>query len=249
MLELKDLSVGYGKKEVLSHVGITFEAGKLTVLAGPNGSGKSTLLKVALGLLTPWSGDVMLNGRSISTLSRKEIAKELAFLSQSKATPDMTVSQLVLYGRFPHVSALGHYSHQDRKIAQTAIEKMGLTAHANQPLSTLSGGMKQKACIAMALAQDTQYILLDEPTTYLDIAHQLELMKTLKQLAKDGRGIVCVMHDLPLSLSFADSVAVLCDRKITMIDTPEAVCASGILEKVFGVTLEASEKQYHYRYP
>ena len=101
----------------------------------------------------------------------------------------------------------------------------------------------------MALTQDTQYILLDEPTTYLDIAHQLELMKALKQLAKDGRGIVCVMHDLPLSLSFADSVAVLCDRKIAMMDTPEAVCASGILEKVFGVALEASENQYHYRYP
>ncbi|MBQ9806915.1 MAG: ABC transporter ATP-binding protein [Clostridia bacterium] len=249
MLEIKDLSVGYGKKEALHQVNATFETGKLTVLLGPNGSGKSTLLKAALGLLSPWSGEVTLDGRSIAALSRKEIAKKLAFLAQSKATPDMTVSQLVLHGRFPHVGALGRYTSKDREIAQAAIEKMGLSDKADQPLSALSGGMKQNAYIAMALSQDTPYILLDEPTTYLDIAHQLELMQTLGQLTADGRGIVCVMHDLPLALSFADSVAVLCNRKIAITETPEAVCASGILEQVFGISVEEKEKRYHYRYP
>ena len=161
----------------------------------------------------------------------------------------MTVAELVLHGRFPHTGALGRYSLKDREIAQDAIEKMGLTESADQPLSTLSGGMKQNASIAMALAQNAKYILLDEPTTYLDISHQLELMKTLKQLTANGHGVVCVMHDLPLSLSFADSLAVLCDQKLAFSGTPKQAVESDVLEKVFGVAIEETEQRYHYRYP
>lgn len=249
MLELKDLTVGYGKKVVLQHVSVTIREGALTVLIGPNGSGKSTLLKAMLGLLPASGGKILLNGQSLTALSRKEIAQKIAFLPQSQRTPDMTVSQLVLHGRFPYLRYPSRYSARDREIARAMIEKMELSEQSESPLSTLSGGMKQNAYLAMALAQDTSLILLDEPTTYLDIAHQLKLMQALKALASEGRGIVCVMHDLPLSLNFADMVIVLCDQGIKMADTPEKVCASGILEQIFGVAVESQENHYRYRYP
>jgi len=249
VLELKNLCVGYGKKEVLHRASILFEPGKLTVLVGPNGCGKSTLLKTALGLLPPLAGEITLDGTSLSHLSRNEIAKRIAFLSQDKRTPDMTVEQLVLHGRYPHLSFPKRYREKDHAIAHAAIERMGLSDLSHAPLSTLSGGMKQNAYIALALTQGTEYILLDEPTTYLDISHQLALMQTLCSLAAEGHGVVCVMHDLPLSLTFADRVAVLGEGRILCCDSPSQVCASGIFERIFGVSVEAYDNGYRYHYP
>ena len=128
---------------------------------------------------------------------------------------------------------------------------MGIADIADAPLSALSGGMRQKAYIAMALAQDTDYILLDEPTTYLDISNQVELMKILRSLADRGKGIVAVMHDLPLAFGFSDRIAVIKDAKIAAFDTPQKICDSGIVQEVFGIDLQYSpaEKSYHYKYP
>jgi len=245
MLEVTNLSAGYGKKEILHGINAVFESGKLSVLIGPNGCGKSTLFKAITGLIPRTSGDVTVNQTSVFSLSRNEIAKRITYLSQSNGIPDMTVEQLVLHGRFPYLSYPRRYKVSDRTFARDAIEKMELAEHAQEPISSLSGGMRQKAYIARALVQNTPYILLDEPTTYLDLPHQLSLMHTLRQLATEGRGIVCVMHDLALALSFADSVAVLQNGILRAQDSPQRLVESELLKEVFGVSVQHENEQYH----
>ena len=244
MIELRSISAGYGNHTVLEAVSATFEKGKLTGIIGINGCGKSTLLKVMLGIL-PCKGDISVDGRSLKDMSRKEIAQKIAYLSQGKSTPDMTVEQLALHGRFPHLRYPRQYSRQDREIAFSAIEQLGLAELAQRSLGNLSGGQRQKVYIAMALAQDTDYILLDEPTTYLDISHQLGLMQTLRKLADGGKGIVTVMHDLPLAFTYCDEILLLDGGKVLAQGTPREVRTH--IEKVFGIGLEAGQ-HYHYKY-
>ena len=244
MIELKNITAGYGKHTVLDGVTAAFEKGAVTGIIGVNGCGKSTLLKTMLGLI-PAEGNISLDAQNLGDMSRKAIARKVAYLSQGKTTPDMTVEQLVLHGRFPHLSYPRHYSKQDREIAYSAMVQMGIADLAQKPLGELSGGMRQNAYIAMALAQDTDYILLDEPTTYLDISHQLELMQVLRKLAGNGKGIVAVMHDLPMAFTYCDQILLLDGGKVLAQGTPQEVC--GHIEKVFGVSLEAGE-HYHYKY-
>ena len=244
MIELRSVSAGYGNHTVLEAVSATFEKGKLTGIIGINGCGKSTLLKVMLGIL-PCKGDISVDGRSLKDMSRKEIAQKIAYLSQGKSTPDMTVEQLALHGRFPHLRYPRQYSRQDREIAFSAMEQLGLAELVQRSLFSLSGGMRQNAYIAMALAQDTDYILLDEPTTYLDISHQLGLMQTLRKLADGGKGIVTVMHDLPLAFTYCDEILLLDGGKVLAQGTPREVRTH--IEKVFGIGLEAGQ-HYHYKY-
>lgn len=249
MLELRNVCAAYGSEEILHGISASFRAGQLISIVGPNGSGKSTLLKTMLGLIPASGGEILLDGAALESLGRPAIARRVAYLAQGKGSADMTVGQLVLHGRFSHLRYPRIYRDADRRMAAAAMEKMGLTALADRPLSTLSGGMRQKAYIAMALAQETAYILLDEPATYLDITHQLELMRLLRALADSGRGIVAVMHDLPLALSFSHSVAVLAGGNLRKIASPEEICASGILEDVFGVAVRKTpEDGYGYRY-
>lgn len=245
MIELKSICAGYGDHTVLEAVSAGFEKGKLTGIIGVNGCGKSTLLKAMLGIL-PYNGEISVDGRSLKDMSRKEIAQKIAYLSQGKSTPDMTVEQLALHGRFPHLSYPRQYSGQDRKIALDAMARMGIAELAQKPLYALSGGMRQNAYIAMALAQDTDYILLDEPTTYLDISNQLGLMQALRKLAEGGKGIVTVMHDLPLAFTYCHRILLLDGGKVLAYGAPQAVCRH--TETVFGIGLEAGQ-HYHYRYP
>ena len=246
MLELKHISVGYGSKTVLAGVTVSFEKGKLSSMIGVNGCGKSTLLKTILGILPQASGEVILDGDDLQTMSRTEIAKRIAYLAQGKNTPDMTVEQMVLHGRFPYLSYPRRYREVDREIAQGAMETVGIAHLAAKPLDELSGGMRQMAYIAMALAQDTDYILLDEPTTYLDIAHQLELMRVLRCLADRGKGIITVMHDLPLAFGFSDELAVIHNGCIAKKATPADMCDSPILKEIFGVRVERMENGQFY---
>ena len=161
----------------------------------------------------------------------------------------MTVEQLVLHGRFPHLSYPRRYTDQDRVIAVGAMEQMGIVEYAHKPLYSLSGGMKQNSYIAMALAQETDYVLLDEPTTYLDIAHQLELMKILRSLADSGKGIVTVMHNLPIAFDFSDKLTVMSNGKIIAYGTPSEICESHIVEDIFGVKIKQVQKgKYLYEY-
>ena len=249
MIELKKVTAGYPSKIVLSEISLSVPKGTLISVIGKNGSGKSTLLKTVIGIINAKSGEMLVDGES--ELSRQSMAKKVSYLAQGKSVSDMTVEQLVLHGRFPHLSYPRRYSKKDREISSAALRQMGIADIAGTPLSALSGGMRQNVYIAMALAQDTDYILLDEPTTYLDISNQVELMKILRSLADRGKGIVAVMHDLPLAFGFSDRIAVIKDAKIAAFDTPQKICDSGIVQEVFGIDLQYSpaEKSYHYKYP
>lgn len=250
MLELKDLCVSYGRHTVLDGVSASFEKGCLTSIIGTNGCGKSTLLKSVLNIVPARSGEITVDGESIFVLRRTDIAKKISYLPQGRSTPDMTVTQMVLHGRFPHLSYPRRYTARDREIAAAAIERVGLSDCADRPLCTLSGGMRQTAYVAMALAQDTDYILLDEPTTYLDVSHQLSLMKTLRELSDAGKGIVVVMHDLPMAFEFSDRVAVMGQGKVILEGSPLDVCGSYAIKEEFGVGVgyHSEEKKFFYRY-
>ncbi len=237
MIEIKNLTGGYGRTDVLHGIDITLERGKLTSVIGPNGSGKSTLLKTLIGILRSSGGEVLIDGARTTELSQKEIAKRVAYLPQGRRTPDMTVLSAVLHGRFPHLGYPRRYTERDREIAFAAMERAGVTELADRRLDTLSGGMRQSAYIAMALAQDTDYILLDEPTTHLDISHQLRLMVLLAGLAAEGRGIIAVMHDLPLALSYSDRVVVLDNGRVAADGTPDELVCGGAVKRVLGVEM------------
>jgi iron complex transport system ATP-binding protein len=250
VIELNCISAGYGRKIVLQDVSANFEKGKLTGIIGVNGCGKSTLLKTVLGIVPMTSGDVTIDGVPLSGMNRNNIARRIAYLSQGKSTPDMTVEQLVLHGRFPHLSYPRRYTKQDYEIALEAMEQMGITEYAHSPLHTLSGGMRQNAYIAMALAQGTDYVLLDEPTTYLDIGHQLELMKILRKLADSGKGVVTVMHDLPMAFTFSDKIILISNGTVVCDSSPEKVYAQNVVDRFFGISLDRSGngRSYSYQY-
>lgn len=250
MIELKNISAGYGRHIVLESLTAEFEKGRLTSVIGVNGCGKSTLLKAICGILPIFGGAISIDNKTSADMSRKEIAKKAAYLAQGKSTPDMTVGQLVLHGRFPHLNYPRRYTKQDRDIALSAMERAGVAEFAEKPLYTLSGGMRQNAYIAMALAQDTDYILLDEPTTYLDIAHQLRLMKILRELSDGGKGIVAVMHDLPMAMTFSDKVVILNGGRTETSGTPADIYESGIIENIFGaeIGLSGDGKSFYYKY-
>lgn len=248
MIELNHISAGYGRHTVLNDVSVVFEKGKLTSIIGVNGCGKSTLLKAILGMIQPGSGKIVVDGCELENMTRNEIAKKIAYLAQGKNTPDMTVEQMVLHGRFPHLNYPRRYTKQDREIAFAAMKQVGIAEHAQEPLYALSGGMRQNAYIAMALAQSTDYILLDEPTTYLDIVHQLELMKTLQDLAAGGKGIVAVMHDLPMAFTFSDRIVLLNGGTVIGDDPPEQLCKRNTIQQLFGVIIEKSSDGQSYTY-
>ncbi|MDO4732387.1 MAG: ABC transporter ATP-binding protein [Bacillota bacterium] len=250
MIEVKQLCAAYGKKEILHDLSLSFEKGRLTSVIGVNGCGKSTLLKAILRMLPLCSGEIRIDGRLITELPRDALARKVACLPQGRATPDMTVQQLVLHGRFPHLKYPRRYGQRDYAIAGSAMEQVGVAEYAHRPLRALSGGMRQNAYIAMALAQGTEYILLDEPTSYLDIAHQLELMKLLRGLADEGKGIVSVLHDLPMALRFSDRIILLHAGRLLCQAAPEAFREGELLKQIFGVELcySAETQSYSYRY-
>ena len=247
MIDIENLTAGYNKVEILKELSLSLDKGMLTSIIGPNGSGKSTLLKSLLGILPKQNGEILIDGTGFSSIKRGDVAKKLAYLSQEKSSPDMTVEELVLHGRFPYLKYPRGYSEADKKVARLAISRIGIGELSQKPVSTLSGGMKQSAYIAMALAQETDYILLDEPTTHLDIAHQIGLMETLRALANDGKGIVAVMHDLPLALSFSDSVAVLDNGKILYSGNPDGLLKTDIIQKTFGISMISENGEYFYK--
>ncbi len=248
MIRLEDVSAGYGKKKVLSSVSADLRRGKLTVIIGPNGSGKSTLLKCISGIIPIMSGRVMIDGRELAELKRQDVAKMIAYLSQGRELPNMTVSQLVLHGRFPHLSFPRRYSDNDREKASQAIEAMGMKGLEDKAINGLSGGMRQSAYIAMALCQETDCILFDEPSTYLDISHTLSLMRRMKALAENGRAVVAVMHDITMALDFADEVIVMDKGNIIIQESSQNVVRMGIIQDVFGVGIKKNDSKYEYDY-
>lgn len=250
MLEIKNLCAGYGKYNVLRDVNLKVPKGKLISVIGINGSGKSTLLKSVAGIITPFSGQVIVDSHNAKTLKQTELSQKLAYLPQGRDLPDMTVEQFVLHGRFPYLGYPRRYSSGDYTVAKNAMEKMGIFSFREKRLSSLSGGMRQKVYIAMALCQDTDYILLDEPTTYLDISHQIETMKILRSLADEGKGVATVMHDLALAFTFSDKIAILSEGRVITVDTPENLCQTNIIKEVFDIELKYNKEDnlYSYKY-
>lgn len=248
MLELKNVHAGYGRQNVLNNINISFSKGKLTSIIGTNGCGKSTLLKTALGIIPVSKGTVTINGQNITKLKRNDIAKKISYLAQGKSVPDMTVEQMVLHGRFPYLNYPKQYTANDRKIAFEAIKRVGLSEYSDKQLRSLSGGMRQIAYIAMALAQNTDCILLDEPTTYLDISNQIKLMNILRELVEEGKGIICVMHDLPLAFDNSDELVLMENGSVAAHTTPFEMKNFCRFEEIFGVKIKYIETEKKYIY-
>lgn len=247
MLEIKNLTAGYPGREVLSGVGFSLPTGKITVIAGPNGCGKSTLLKALVGAVDR-RGEIALDGIRLDNLPSRKLAKQIAFLPQSRRIPEITAERLVLHGRFPYLSYPRRYGRNDFEIARNAMARMGIANLADAPLSTLSGGTRQKVYIAMALAQDTPVILMDEPTTFLDIAHQMQTMAEARFLAESGKTVVLVLHDLPLAMQIADHLVILSDGRIIDQGSPEQVFSRGCLDAVFGVNFHRVQTPAGWQY-
>lgn len=253
MIELTDLSVGYPGVPVLSHVDLTLPEGQITVLAGPNGCGKSTLLKAIAGIHPHTAGSVHIRGEDIRALSPNQLARLAAYLPQNRPVPDITALRMVLHGRFPYLSYPRRYRQEDLNIARACLARMGIADLADCPMHTLSGGTRQKVYLAMALAQDTPVILMDEPTTFLDLSHQLRTMEQAALLAREGKTVVMVLHDLSMALQTAHQLAVFHQGRLVQSGTPEEVFCSGCLETVFGVPIRrfstGSGWQYYYEMP
>lgn len=245
MFEVKDALVRAGKKEILRVKNLTIASEKRTAIIGPNGSGKSTLLKLLSGSVKTLGGQVLFDGMPLRNFSQKAIARRLAILPQGASAPaDLTVSELVDHGRFPHRNWWGASSAADREQVRRALAQTGIEALADRFVNTLSGGERQRAWIAMALAQQPEALLLDEPTTYLDVAHQLEVMRIVSSLnAKHRMTIVMVLHDLYHAARFADEVIVVKDGGVFATGSPNEVVTASLLAEVFGVAAQVFENR------
>ena len=246
MISLSNVSFSYSGRFALRDVSLSLNRGEFISIVGPNGAGKSTLLKLAAGQLSTTEGTVKIENHSIVEMKVRDIAKEIAYLSQTGLISDLPVEEVVLHGRFPHTPFPHRYGRMDREIAKAAMEKTGLLTFAERPLSSLSGGEKQKAMIAMALCQNSNFLLLDEPTAFLDPSHRVSLMEELTKLADDGKGILCILHDLPLALQYSHRIAVMQEGALVSFDTPEKTLKNGVLEKVFGIEVGKSTDGFYY---
>lgn len=233
----EELQIGYGERLIVDGLQLAIPDGKITALVGANGSGKSTILKTMARILKPQKGVVTLDGKSIFQMQTKEVAKQLAILPQNPVSPEgLTVSELVSYGRFPHQKGLGSLSLEDRRMIDWALDVTGMTAFSDRPIEQMSGGQRQRAWIAMALAQGTDILFLDEPTTFLDMAHQLEVLKLLERLNREeGRTIVMVVHDLNHASLYAHHVVAIQQGTVICEGSPQDVITSDMLRRVFGI--------------
>ena len=231
------LSVGYEDRLIIEPMDVAIPQGKVTSIIGPNGCGKSTLLKALSRTMPLKGGAVYLNGRAIAEMPTVEVARQMALLPQSPSAPGgLTVKELVSYGRYPHQKGFGRLTDRDREIVDWALSITHLTGFADRAIDALSGGQRQRAWIAMALAQDTGLILLDEPTTYLDMAHQLEVLELLQQLNREqGKTIALVIHELNLASRFSDWMIAMRDGSVRAAGVPDAVMTPEMLRKVFGL--------------
>ncbi|MEM9630976.1 MAG: ABC transporter ATP-binding protein [Pseudomonadota bacterium] len=236
-LRTERVRVGYGKEDIVKDLSLEVRNGTFTVLAGPNGCGKSTLLKALSGVLPTSGGAIFLDERPIKSLSVKAIARRIGILAQSPSNPEgLTVEDLVKQGRYPHRGLFSHWKKADSEACEEALELTGLRHLASRSLASLSGGQRQRAWIAMTLAQKTDILLLDEPTTFLDIAHQVEVLGLLRNLV-DSRGatIVAVLHDINQAAQYADRVVLMKDGQIQSEGATQSVINAGSMRSVFGV--------------
>ena len=236
-LHVKDVSVGYGERTVLDTLNVDIKRGAITSIVGPNGCGKSTLLRTMSRLLNPTKGEIVLDGKSIHDIPTRKLATQLGLLPQTPIAPDgIVVADLVGRGRTPHQGILGRWSQQDYDIVAEALETTGISDLAERSIDELSGGQRQRVWIAMALAQRTETLLLDEPTTYLDVKHQLDVLDLLTELNRDrGTTIVMVLHDLNLAARYSDELVAVSGGKVFAHGHPREVITKENVKSVFGI--------------
>lgn len=233
----RDLAIGYSQKLIIDGLDVSIADGEITTIIGPNGCGKSTLLRGLGRLLRPSRGHVLLQNTDISTLKSRDVARALSVLPQSPSAPEgVTVADLVARGRHPHQSWLQQWSSTDESETEAAMELTGMIELRDRPLEELSGGQRQRAWIAMTLAQDTSVLLLDEPTTYLDLAHAIEVLELVDHLNRElHRTVVMVLHDLNLAARYSDRIIAMQDGAIKCIGTPEEIITQERLLDIFGL--------------
>lgn len=236
-LRTVDLTIGYQKQKIVQKITIDIPEGKIIGLIGPNGSGKSTFLKALARILLPMEGEVYLNEQNLQTIKTKDVASQIALLSQvSDSSIGLTIREIVSYGRFPYQKGLGRLTAKDYQAIEWALAATDLTELADASIHTLSGGQKQRVWIAMALAQDTEIVILDEPTTFLDPAHQLEVLLLLKRInEKYGKTIIMSIHDLNHASRFSDYIFALKEGQLMIWGTPEEVLTHSWLQQLFAI--------------
>ncbi|WP_116896302.1 Fe(3+) dicitrate ABC transporter ATP-binding protein FecE [Pseudomonas syringae] len=239
ILKAQQLDIGYGSTRIVQDLSFSPPPAQVTALIGPNGCGKSTLLKAFARILTPQSGSLSLDGTAYGQLSANELARKVAFLPQVLPIPEgVSVRQLVAYGRSPHNSLWGRLSGADQHSVDQALQRMELDTLAERPLSDLSGGQRQRAWLAMILAQDAAIVLLDEPTTYLDISHQVELLDLMRELSAEGKTVITVLHDINQACRYADHLAVMQGGRMVTCGAPSDVLTAELVCQVFDVQVQ-----------
>ncbi|MBD2607337.1 ABC transporter ATP-binding protein [Scytonema hofmannii FACHB-248] len=236
-IETCGLTLGYNGTTIIKNLDLTIPKGQITALVGANGCGKSTLLRGLARLLKPSKGSVYLDATDVFKLSTKDIAQKLAILTQGPVPPEgLTVRDLVACGRFPYQSWLQQWTKEDERLVEVALEITRMKEFAERELDTLSGGQRQRAWIAMALAQDTDILLLDEPTTFLDLAHQIEVLDLLWELNQNqGRTLVMVLHDLNQACRYADYLVAVKEGQVFTVGEPNLVMTEEMVREVFGL--------------
>lgn len=234
-IETQQLTLAYGDSLIIEELNLSIPKGEITVFIGANGCGKSTLLRSLARLLKPKKGTILLDGKEIAKVQTKEVAKKLAILPQAPQAPEgLTVLQLVKQGRYPYQNWFRQWSEEDEEKVNKALQATGMEKLKERPVDSLSGGQRQRAWIAMTLAQDTDILLLDEPTTYLDLTHQIEILDLLFELnEKEKRTIVMVLHDLNLACRYAHHIVAIKDRKVFAEGKPEEVINCHLVKEVF----------------
>lgn len=244
VFEIENLSFAYDKHEVLNNLNLSFHEGIVTTMIGPNGCGKSTLLQLMTKNLKPAGGKILLQGEDIAQIRQKQFAQSVAVVHQyNTAPPDLTVEKLVSYGRIPyHKMGVPFDKAKDMERIEWALEITNTTKHKDKTVSQLSGGQKQRVWIAMALAQDAKILLLDEPTTYLDIRYQLQILRLIRRLNEEyGFTIIMVLHDVNQSLYYSDEIVALKAGKCIAQGSPQQILTGELIQKVYGVTLKVSD--------
>ena len=236
-LTVEDLTLGYRDRTVISSLDLVVPPGRVTAVVGANACGKSTLLRAVSRLLAPRTGHVLLDGKDVHRRPAKELARTLGLLPQSPLAPEgMVVADLVGRGRHPHQSVFSRWSAEDDAAVAAALEATGTVDLADRPVDELSGGQRQRVWIAMALAQQTDVLLLDEPTTFLDLAHQVDVLELVRRLHLEaGRTVVMVLHDLNLAARYADRLVAMRDGRIVAQGPPREVLSEELLREVFGL--------------
>ncbi|ELY2787779.1 iron-enterobactin ABC transporter ATP-binding protein [Cronobacter sakazakii] len=231
------LTLGYGDFRVADGLNVAIPDGKFTAIIGPNGCGKSTLLRTLSRLMKPLGGQVRLDGEAIQRFATKEVARRIGLLAQNASAPgDITVAELVARGRYPHQPLFTRWRDEDERAVQKAMAATGVTALADQSVDTLSGGQRQRAWIAMVLAQETSILLLDEPTTWLDISHQIDLLELLCALNREqGYTLAAVLHDLNQACRYANHLIALRDGKIIAEGAPSEIVDAALIEAIYGL--------------